>query len=637
MLTILVIAYSVPFSAANTADNVQVVTLKLDGSVDLDDASNYSGGLPTLSSDVTFQAAPYTYSTTTFSTVSGLTMGTLNDLSSTALSVGGGGLITLKGGSNSVSGTATDLMYVAPGGSLTITDAVALGATGTINIVGNASISGVLSGGAFTKTGSGTLTLSNGSNSRSGTLTIREGAVSISHVNDVGAGNSPVTIDGGTLQVTANLGGGSNWYHIVTIGANGGTIRFAGSNTQISTGYSNQLTGSGALTVAGNGTLTSYDTTGTAVNNLFVLKTTNNYAGAMTLKTGAILQVSGSGSLGTSTLTLENESEVYFSATSAISNSITVNGTTNSVISFSGSQTLNGDITNNGTLSFHNRSFWQGSTPTSNATTNNVIAGVISGSGGVIVGGPHAAAGQVIFTGANTYTGTTSVVGGVLQVGSAGTGSVLSAVTVNGGTLAGTGVIGNGTNTATITTGTLAPGDNSGANFGTLSFDGNLSVASGGKVNLKLGGADAVDSNLVTYLANNPSGNTATYLASLGTLPAYAQGNVTTSALNDFINVTGNLSMSGSTVTFTGSTLTTADEAAGDVFRLLDWDTLGTSFGSATLDMATLPALGSNLGWDTSAFSTYGIITIVTVPEPSRALFVALGLACLLTRRMPRR
>jgi hypothetical protein len=59
----------------------------------------------------------------------------------------------------------------------------------------------------------------------------------------------------------------------------------------------------------------------------------------------------------------------------------------------------------------------------------------------------------------------------------------------------------------------------------------------------------------------------------------------------------------------------------------LDWT--GTFAGSP--DFNSLPALGGGLTWDTSTFTSDGVISII--PEPSSALLGGLGLLALLRRR----
>jgi hypothetical protein len=81
----------------------------------------------------------------------------------------------------------------------------------------------------------------------------------------------------------------------------------------------------------------------------------------------------------------------------------------------------------------------------------------------------------------------------------------------------------------------------------------------------------------------------------------------------------------------------------GQVFNLIDWGTVnmtgfnpGTGFSSGgTFGGFDLPDLApSNLAWDTSAFTTHGIL--VVVPEPSRMLLLMFGLLGLFLRRRRR-
>jgi len=75
--------------------------------------------------------------------------------------------------------------------------------------------------------------------------------------------------------------------------------------------------------------------------------------------------------------------------------------------------------------------------------------------------------------------------------------------------------------------------------------------------------------------------------------------------------------------------------AANDRWRLLDWNTVGGTVPTGTFDTALLelPTLTGTLGWDLSKLYTAGTISVVVVPEPTRALLFALGLIGLLIRR----
>ena len=143
ILLITIFSLSVALSAqANTENDVN------NGSIDLTNGASYSGGAPTTTSDVTFLNA--TYSPAAFTIGSSISIGTLNDLSPTALTIAnptGTATLTLNGGSNSVApsngGAAGDLIFVGNNGSLSITTAtnkvlgIALAAGGNFDVGSN--------------------------------------------------------------------------------------------------------------------------------------------------------------------------------------------------------------------------------------------------------------------------------------------------------------------------------------------------------------------------------------------------------------------------------------------------------------------------------------------------------------------
>ena len=192
------------------------------------------------------------------------------------------------------------------------------------------------------------------------------------------------------------------------------------------------------------------------------------------------------------------------------------------------------------------------------APVDLLISGGIYGAGGFTKSG----AGLLQFTGAGTYAGTTTISAGTVQVdGSLGTNNV----TVQGGaTLAGNGTVGGPT---TFSSGaTLAPGDGS---IGGLFFLANVTLNTGSKSVLEI--------------------------AKAGTLPG-----------NDLISTLGTLALGGTlTVTNTGTNAL----AAGDSFDLFSATTISGTFSSKTL-----PALGTNLVWDTSQLTSAGVLTVGALP-----------------------
>ncbi len=174
-----------------------------------------------------------------------------------------------------------------------------------------------------------------------------------------------------------------------------------------------------------------------------------------------------------------------------------------------------------------------------------------------------------------------------------GTGSVSVAV---GATLGGTGTISPDSTNSVVISGTLAPGL---AGVGTLTFtpvDGNVTMQSGSAIAFELS-------------ANHT--NDKVVFAATGT------GMLDLSAMTP-----GSLS-----VTFAGG-YTPALNAS---FDLLDWTSI-IGLSDALLSLSTT-GFDPSWSWDTTQFTTSGVITVVAVPEPSRLLFVACGLVAITLRR----
>ncbi|GET24068.1 S-layer family protein [Prolixibacter sp. NT017] len=328
----------------------------------------------------------------------------------------------------------------------------------------SATVNSTLSGsGNLSKTGSGTLTLSSGSNNAgwSGAISVTGGTLSagVSAPGSLPSGN--LTLDGGTLQctVTGTAGTTRTIANNVVLGANGGTMSIGGGGGANITDFTGVISGTGNLTKTGAAILR--------------LNGSNTFAGTTTVFAGT-LSVAGDSNLGTGTLTLDNASTLAVTGPTTIDNSIALNGT--STIDNSAAVTLSGIITgaNNlvksgpGTLTLSGTNTYSGTTTvdagtlsvssdsnlgngaltlssgtnlaltgattvdnavvlsgnaTVNTSANATLSGVISGTGNLTKTGT----GTLTLSGSNTYSGTTSTSAGILQVASdsnLGTGAV---------------------------------------------------------------------------------------------------------------------------------------------------------------------------------------------------------------------
>lgn len=270
-----------------------------------------------------------------------------------------------------------------------------------------------------------------------------------------------------------------------------------------------------------------------------------------------------------------------------------------------------------------------------------------------------------------SFKGSTQVNAGIVQVGSAGAGSsgTGSVIVAGGATLAGSGVV-HGSTTIINTGAVLQAGDvttvgtaaSTVTGLHSLNFTAAgtaLTVQNGGQIRLGIGStATHVSSGVIDAVAAGTYTNALAYIAANGTeftnnwniLPANATD-------VDFLNLSG-----------TGSSVSIGDRASGtfgdgsvlvsvlggvqngQVFNLMDWqaltgitgtfDTGGSSLyyasGNVIAGDLDLGMLGEGLAWDVSAFAQYGILVVVAVPEPSRALLLLCGLLGLLMRRRRR-
>ena len=142
---------------------------------------------------------------------------------------------------------AADAYTLGGSGTLTLN-------TGTVQVDAGltAILSNAVAGSAgLTKSGAGTLVLTNNNKSYTGTTTVNEGALRISATtaNNMGSlttGN--LTLNGGRLET--RFGANQTLDYAISVGASGGEIRNLGTDSQRATLGSGKVTGSGLLTLS---------------------------------------------------------------------------------------------------------------------------------------------------------------------------------------------------------------------------------------------------------------------------------------------------------------------------------------------------------------------------------------------------
>ncbi|AZW29124.1 autotransporter outer membrane beta-barrel domain-containing protein [Bordetella bronchiseptica] len=258
---------------------------------------------------------------------------------------------------------------------------------------------GVLSGGGnFAKEGAGSLTLA-GVNTYTGTLQLKEGKVIVSAVENLGAANSSLAFDGGTLSTTADMASARR----ATMAAGGGTFDVASGTTLNWTG---QVVGGGTLVKDGAGTL--------------ALAGFNTHAG--TVVNAGTVQISNDYGLGNGALTLNNSrlastADIYTEAAATVNG----NGTF--------------DTANGTTLQ------WMGDIGGAGALVKTGAGTLLLGGDNLYAGGTVVNAGTVqVFKGA-------SLGGGALTLNNARLASLNSFATANSATLAGNGTFDTATGT----------------------------------------------------------------------------------------------------------------------------------------------------------------------------------------------
>ena len=377
-----------------------------------------------------------------------------HDVTANAVSLEGGCAVT--GGKISGSSTLT------LGGDVTVTDntggtagatiscPVALGANRTITVADDGTtatdltMTGVISGSfGITKAGAGTWTLS-GLNTYTGATTVSAGTlkagVATTGSNGAFGFASAVTMANVASAILDITGFNNNIGSITGGGATGGNVTLGaatltiGSNGTSPAAYAGIISGTGAITKTGNGTLilsgtntyTGLTTVSSGILNVQNAQGTGTTAGGVTVSNGAALYLQGSITVGAETLSIGN------TGIGGLKN-ISGNNTWGGTVTLTDNGGINSDA---GTLTLSATNAITGSNRnlTLGAAGNIIVSGTITtGSGTLTKNG----SGTVTLSGANTYTGATTVSAGILKMGNnAALGTSAGATTVSsGGTL----------------------------------------------------------------------------------------------------------------------------------------------------------------------------------------------------------
>ncbi|MBR0868815.1 autotransporter-associated beta strand repeat-containing protein [Bradyrhizobium tropiciagri] len=369
-----------------------------------------------------------------------------------ALTKSGAGTLILTGDNSFTGGTTISQGILQLGG---------FGTTGSItgDVVNNGllivsrsnalTLDGNISGsGTFLKSGSGTTTLT-GTNSYSGGTTLSAGALSVSSDSNLGAASGVLSFSGGTLQVTGTSFTGTT--RTISWSGGGFDIVDAANNFVVTSG----VTGAGALTKSGAGTLTLMGTAGNYTGGTTIsagtLQLGDNNSGAFNgnvLNNGTFAinrsdivmvagNISGSGALvqkGTGT-TLLGGTNTYSGGTTIAAGTLGVSSDANlgaaaGALTFSGGTLQVAGDAFNGTARTIN---WNGGGfQILSATNNFVLSSSFTGGGGLTKSGD----GTLSFTGNVSTTGGTTISAGTLQIGNGGTSGSLTGDVTNNSLLA---------------------------------------------------------------------------------------------------------------------------------------------------------------------------------------------------------
>jgi fibronectin-binding autotransporter adhesin len=493
------------FNNANSFGNGGTITWGAAASA----ATTFTIAAPALASDITISNPMLARNGTGTGATTNLTIGNLNSHK-----------VTWSGGLSLVTGVAS---------SITTNSGVVTEFSGVV--------SGTDSTKAFTKTGAGTLILSNAGNSYAGQTTIANGTLSAPGIGNSGS-NSPLgkngTINLGattTVGILTYTGTGETSDKVLNLAGTtgGGTIDQSGTSLLK---FTSNMTASGVgaktLTLqgstAGTGEIAGkiVDNGGantTAVTKLgsgtWTLSAANTYTGATSVTAGT-LAIGNNSALGGSQLTLNGGAIAASGTARTIANNAVI--TANSSVSGTNALTINGSFTNSG-----------GNRVLSSTNTATTTLG-----GAVYLSEASGTGRTLILAGSGTSNPSYLISGNISDFNGAGT--------------AGSIQVGNGS-AATVATLTLT-GNNSHSGATNLGSTGNL---------LNIGSATALGSSTLTANGNGSFDNTTGGALVLSNDLAQSGGSPIFLGSNDLTLGNVALSVANRSITVSAKTLTVND------------------------------------------------------------------------------
>lgn len=486
-------------------------------------------------------------------------------------------------------GSFTHTLTLGSGTNLINADTINVGSAGATIRSGGA----IVFDGADT-TGTLAIRASDGTSRATLNMINTTGSTAGDMISNIGLAGHTADILVGTVTMAARSGstGGAT----ATLTFDEGTLDVTTLNMASRTGAG---TGNAAATLSlGDGAAVGTPTTTIGVLNMAV---NTSAGGAVT----ADLNVSGGNvTIGTGSGTAINMANAGTGRT--VTSNVTLTGgtvnLTGNIIRTGGAGTENATVTLNGaTLAMGGNSIGSGASAVSLSAQSGTLTGLAELNGGGAF--TKSTGGTLSMGNGNTYTGATTITGGtLLAVNTAGSATGSGALNVNGSTiLGGTGFIAPTAGNSVTVDGTLSiglPGDSSGQD---------MSLVLSGAGNFAINGTVLFDifANAQTGM---PNATGASDLAVVGAA--------------DWANIV----FGGSSTLKVVTSLDTSTWVNGDAWRIFDWSGIagGTApaTGFASLDLPSL----SGLFWDTSALYTSGVISIVAIPEPSRMIFMLIGI-----------